>query len=136
MKPQPRDAIAAKAKAALALVEKLTDEIEKAIPRTRDGWRAYGQALLDAKQVMPNTQTFGAWVKANGLDTGLAANKSVRSNAQWVARYWTELQACNWLTQHHPTDVRRAYLAWQEAQVRKDRKFGSSGESVGDLRPS
>lgn len=140
IKPATKDELATKAQFALAQVEKLTVEIETATKMNYTSWRDYGQALLEKRKLVPDTRKFNAWLREHHLNTGLAKRPEVRSNAMWLARDWDDVQACKgWLEhgqRHHPTDIRRAWLARKVAVARDERALlnGLEQEISGPLR--
>ena len=74
----------------------------------REQWAEYGAALLAQRKLMPSNKQFGQWVKANGLDNGLATRFEVRSNAMWMAEHWKAIvQSLHNVTAHHPTAIRQ-----------------------------
>lgn len=121
---------AVQAKSALAAVERLTAEIDDVPRKTtmcREKWRDYGAALLEQRKVMPSNQQFGQWVKANGLDQGLAADRIVRSNAMWLAEHFDIVASDYNGGSHHPTHIREAcrqagYEWAGETEHQKERK--------------
>lgn len=121
--PSTPDTLGAQAKTALERVEALTTELETKTRMCREQWFAYGEALLAQQAVMPATRDFGAWIRKHKLDTGLAKSASVRSNAIWCAKFKAELQACKWLVSCHPTEMRRQFIAWSEAEARLERRI-------------
>lgn len=131
---QPNVDYAVQAKAALSAVERLTADIDAVPQKTsmcREKWRDYGAALLAQRMLMPSAQRFGRWVKEHQLDTGLAANSAVRSDAMWLAENYDTLHNIESVTFHHPANIRTqcrdAGYEWAgETQHQKKRKENSA----------
>jgi hypothetical protein len=108
------------AKTAISRVTSLTESIEgvtQKIKMCREAWCDYGAALLAQRQLMPSNNEFGAWVKANALDTGLAKSNVTRSNAMWLAANWENVLAEAKALKHHSPhnlrqECREAGYAW------------------------
>lgn len=113
---------------ALARVERLSDEIEAPtvtrVKLCREAWRDYGAGLLAERKMMPNDKAFGAWIKANGLNTGRAVRAGVRADAMWLAEHWERFTTVVNLKNHHPSGIRQecrnAGHEWATAKRRKD----------------
>lgn len=102
------DLCAAKAAKALARIADAEASAGDAVNRTREDWMEYGEQLLDAKNTIAGKKEFGQWIKANGLDLGVAKHREVRRNAMWLAAHRAELHMCNSeLRNHHPTHIRQ-----------------------------
>lgn len=108
--PESNVDYAVQGRAALARVERETAELD-AVPRRvsmcREGWRDYGSALLAQRELMPSNNEFGQWVKAHGLDTGVASTHSARSDAMWLATHVAVVYRVYNGNAHHPSVIRR-----------------------------
>lgn len=101
---------AVQAKSALAAIERFSDEIEAVPQKTgmcREKWRDYGAALLAQRLLIPSDQQFGGWIKANALDQGRASDRTVRSNAMWLAEHFDSVVTNYSGGSHDPTIIRQ-----------------------------
>jgi hypothetical protein len=124
VKPVPDnvvDLLAEKAKAGL-------NDVASGGKRTREGWRKYGEALLEARAVYPSNQDYNQWIADNELDVPPAASSATRSDAVWLAEHWQQVEKHFTFERktdlHHPQNIRTACRAagfeWAKAKPKKD----------------
>lgn len=108
---------------------RLTDQkaLATASKKTREDWFTFGSLLADARQVIPSTNMFNAWLKDNDLEQ--FADRNSRTDAMWLCNLTDDMMEIVPVDLHSPKAIRGWYRkSIKEAVAASDGDMTEAGK--------